>query len=136
MLRKEGVYEEPRVHVAVVCASIGCPMLRNQPFVAERLDAELEDAMRRFLSDRTRNRYDPATGKLQVSKIFDWYGKDFEHGWHGYSSVKATLARYADLLADRPEDRAAIRAQRADVEFLDYDWSLNDDRPPARAAER
>jgi len=136
MLRKEGVYEEPRVHVAVVCASIGCPMLRNRPFVAERLDAELEDAMRRFLSDRTRNRYDPATGKLQVSKIFDWYGKDFEHGWHGYSSVKATLARYADLLADRPEDRAAIRAQRADVEFLDYDWSLNDDRPPARAAER
>jgi hypothetical protein len=131
MLRKEGVYDEPRVHVAVVCASIGCPMLRDEPFVAGRLDAQLEDAMRRFLSDRSRNRYDPASGKLQVSKIFDWYGKDFEHGWHGYSSVKATLARYADLLADRPEDRSAIRAQRVDVEFLDYDWSLNDDRPAA-----
>ncbi len=126
MLRKAGVYDEPRVHVAVVCASIGCPMLRNEAFVADRLDAELEDAMRRFLSDRSRNCYDAAAGKLEVSKIFDWYGKDFEHGWHGYTSVKATLARYADLLADRPEDRAAIRAQRVDVDFLDYDWSLND----------
>lgn len=126
MLRKEGVYDEPRVHVAVVCASVGCPMLRNEPFVAERLDAQLEDAMRRFLSDRSRNRYDAGSGELQVSKIFDWYGKDFEHGWHGYGSVRATLARYADLLADRPEDRAAVRAQKPPVTFLDYDWSLND----------
>lgn len=126
MLRKEGVYDEPRVHVAVVCASVGCPMLRNEAFVAERLDAQLEDAMRRFLSDRSRNRYDAASGELQVSKIFDWYGKDFEHGWHGYTSVRAMLARYADLLADRPEDRAAIRAQKPAVTFLDYDWSLND----------
>ncbi|HUJ00178.1 MAG TPA: DUF547 domain-containing protein [Usitatibacter sp.] len=126
MLRKAGAYDEPRVHFAVVCASIGCPMLRNEAYVADRLDAQLEDAVRRFLSDRSRNRYDPAAGKLEVSKIFDWYGKDFEHGWHGYTSVKATLARYADLLADRTEDRAAIRAQRVDVDFLDYDWSLND----------
>src|SRR3954468_16433541 len=58
MLRKEGVYDEPRVHVAVVCASIGCPMLRNEAFVADRLEAQLEDAFRRFLSDRKRNRHD------------------------------------------------------------------------------
>ena len=127
-LRKEGVYDDPRVHVAVVCASIGCPMLRNEAFVAERLDAQLEDAMRRFLSDRTRNRYNPETKKLEVSKIFDWYGKDFEKGHKGYSSAKATFARYADLLADKPEDRAAVREQKADVTFLDYDWALNDAR--------
>lgn len=129
MLRKEGVYDEPRVHVAVVCASVGCPMLRDEPFVAGRLDAQLEDAMRRFLSDRSRNRYDASNGKLEVSKIFDWYGKDFEHGWHGYASVKGTFARYAGLLADRPEDRAAIRAGSVDIAFLDYDWALNDAKP-------
>jgi len=60
-LRKEGVYDDPRVHVAVVCASIGCPMLRNEAFVPERLDAQLDDAMRRFMSDRARNRYNPKT---------------------------------------------------------------------------
>jgi hypothetical protein len=125
-LRKEGVYDEPRVHVAVVCASIGCPMLRNEAFTPERLDAQLEDAMKRFLSDRSRNRYNPQTGKLEASKIFDWYGKDFEKGHKGYATVRSTLAKYADLLADKPEDRAAVRGQKAEVVFLDYDWSLND----------
>jgi hypothetical protein len=129
MLRKEGAYDEPRVHVGVVCASVGCPMLRNKAFLPEKLDHQLEDAMRRFLSDRSRNRYDPETRRLEVSKIFDWYGKDFERGWHGYASLKGTLAKYADLLADRPEDRAAIRAGRADIAFLEYDWSLNDAKP-------
>src|ERR1700687_582220 len=128
-LRKEGLYDEPRVHVAVVCASIGCPMLREEAFRADQLDTQLEDAMRRFLSDRTRNRYNPQSGKLEVSKIFDWYGKDFEKGHKGYQSVKAILAKYADLLADKPEDRAAIREQKPGVAFLDYDWSLNDARP-------
>ena len=128
-LRKEGVYDDPRVHVSVVCASIGCPMLRNEAFVADRLDAQMEDGMRRFLSDRTRNRYNPETRKLEVSKIFDWYGKDFEKGHKGYSSVKQTFSRYADLLADKPEDRAIVRDQKADVAFLDYDWSLNDAKP-------
>lgn len=129
MLRKEGVYDEPRVHVAVVCGSIGCPMLRNEAFVAPRLEAQLEDAMRRFMSDRTRNRYNRESGRLEVSRIFDWYGKDFEKGHHGFASLKATFARYADLLADRPEDRARVRAGEAPIGFLEYDWSLNDARP-------
>jgi hypothetical protein len=129
LLRKPGAYDEPRIHFALVCASIGCPMLRNEAFTADRLDDQLEEGIRRFLSDRTRNRYDAGKGKLEVSRIFDWYGQDFEKGNHGYTSVKATLARYADLLADKPEDRAAVQAQRADVAFLDYDWSLNDAKP-------
>jgi hypothetical protein len=126
VLRKDGVYDDPRVHVAVVCASIGCPMLRSEAFVAEKLDAQLDDGMKRFLSDRSRNRYNAQARKLEVSKIFDWYGKDFERGHKGYTSVKATMARYADQLADKPEDRAAVRDQKADVTFLDYDWALND----------
>ena len=129
LLRKPGVYNEPRVHVAVVCASIGCPMLRPEPYVAEKLDAQLEDGMRRFLSDHRRNRYDAATHKLEVSMIFKWYGEDFEKGLRGFTSVKATLAKYADQLAAKPEDRAAVREQKVEVAFLDYDWSLNDAKP-------
>jgi hypothetical protein len=128
MLRKEGAYDDPRVHVAVVCASIGCPMLRNEAFTSANLEASLDDGMKRFLSDRTRNRYDPQARRLEISKIFDWYGKDFEKGHKGFTSVKATMAKYADSLADKPEDRALVREQKADVSFLDYDWSLNDAR--------
>jgi len=128
ILRREGVYDDPRVHVGVVCASIGCPMLRSEAFTPERLEVQLEDGMKRFLSDRTRNRFNAQAGKLEVSKIFDWYGRDFEKGHKGYTSIKATLAKYADHLADKPEDRAAVRGQKADVVFLDYDWALNDAR--------
>ena len=126
ILRKDGVYDDPRVHVAVVCASIGCPMLRNEAFTAANLEASLEDGMKRFLSDRTRNRFSPETKKLEISRIFDWYGKDFEKGHKGYASLKATMAKYADQLAQAPADRALVRDQKADVTFLDYDWSLND----------
>ena len=63
-----------------------------------------------------------------MSRIFEWYGKDFEKGYRGFTSVKATLARYADLLADRAEDREAVRQQKAGLAFLDYDWGLNDAR--------
>ncbi|MGE5615923.1 MAG: DUF547 domain-containing protein, partial [Bacillota bacterium] len=68
------------------------------------------------------------TRSLEVSKIFDWYGKDFEKGNKGFTSVKQTLSRYADQLADKSEDRAVVRDQKADVTFLDYDWSLNDQK--------
>jgi len=128
ILRKPGLYDEPRVHFAVVCASIGCPMLRNEAFTAEKLEAQYQDGMTRFLSDRTRNRYDPQSGKLEVSMIFKWYGSDFEKGNKGFTSVKQAMSKFADQLADKPGDRAAVREQKADVAFLDYDWSLNDAR--------
>ncbi len=128
ILRAPGAYDDPRVHVAVVCASIGCPMLRSEAFVATKLEAQLDDAMKRFMSDRTRNRYNPQSRKLEVSRIFDWYGKDFERGHKGFASLPATFARYAEQLADKPEDREAVRGQKAEVSFLEYDWALNDAR--------
>ncbi len=127
-LRKEGVYDDPRVHVAVVCASIGCPMLRNEAVTAANLEASLDDGLKRFLSDRTRNRFNAQSKKLEISKIFDWYGKDFEKGHKGFTSVKQTMSKYADQLADSPADRALVKDQKAEVTFLDYDWSLNDNK--------
>ncbi len=128
ILRAPGAYDDPRVHVAVVCASIGCPMLRTEAFVAPKLEAQLDDAMRRFMADRSRNRYDPTSRKLEVSRIFDWYGKDFERGHKAFASLPATFARYADQLADKREDREAVRAQNVGIAFLEYDWALNDAR--------
>ena len=134
LIRAQGAFDEPRIHFAVVCASIGCPMLRPEAFTGDKLEVQLEDGMRRFLSDRSRNRFDAASGRLQVSKIFDWYGKDFEQGHRGFSSLRATFARYADQLAATAEARARVRAGDYRLEFLDYDWRLNDAaRVPARS---
>lgn len=128
MIRAPGVFDDPRIHVAVVCASIGCPMLRNEAFVAERLDAQLDDAMRRFLADRSRNRFDVGSGILSVSKIFDWYRKDFERGHKGFDSLQTLFARHADVLGTTPQAQADLRAGRYKLAFLDYDWALNDAR--------
>lgn len=128
MIRAPGAFDDPRIHVAVVCASIGCPMLRNEAFVAERLDAQLDDALRRFLSDRSRNRFDAGAATLSVSKIFDWYRKDFERGHKGFDSLQTLFARHAEVLGPTPQAQAEIRAGRYKLAFLDYDWALNDAR--------
>ena len=135
LLRAKGVYEEPRVHFAVNCASIGCPMLREEAYVAERLDAQLEAQTLRFLTDRSRNRYDPAKNVLEVSKIFDWFKEDWQSGYRGLgkdatpiSSREQFFAKYADVLATTPEGRQAVRERKAALVFLEYDWALNDVR--------
>ncbi len=133
-MRAPGVFDDPRVHVAVNCASIGCPMLGRQAFTADRLDAQLEDLMRAFLSDRARNRYNTQTKTLELSQLFDWYADDFKKGgtsflgYPGFTSLADLGARYADLLADAEPDRAALRARAVPLGFITYDWSLNDAR--------
>jgi hypothetical protein len=87
-------------------------MLREEAYVAARLEVQLEEQAQRFLSDRTRNRF--RDGRLEVSKIFDWYREDFE-------PREAYFARYAGILG-MPQG-ANLR-----FAFLDYDWSLNDSR--------
>ena len=117
-------YAEPRVHVAVNCASIGCPALFPEAFTAAKLDAQLEDGMRRFLGDSTRNRY--ADGKLEVSQIFKWFREDFEKGNKGFNKLEDVFAKYADQLAAAPADREKIKAKNVSISNLEYDWSLND----------
>jgi len=132
-LRKQGVYDDPRVHFAVNCASIGCPMLREEAYVAGRLDAQLEEQARRFLSDRSRNRYSAPKGALEVSKIFDWFKEDWQSGYRGFTgeaspvqSREQYFGRYAKLLADAPGDQKLLEDGKASIGFLEYDWTLND----------
>jgi len=128
LLRARGVYDEPRVHFAVNCASIGCPMLREEAFVAERLPAQLAQQTERFMADRTRNRWNTQRGRLELSKIFDWYGEDFALGHQGIRSLRAFAGAHAERLADAPADRARLQSGDFGIAFLDYDWALNDVR--------
>lgn len=128
MLRKRGVYDDPRVHFAVNCASIGCPMLREEAFVATRIDAQMEEQTSRFMADRTRNRFDEFSARLQLSSIFDWYSDDFKRGDRGIASLQSFAGLHADLLSDSASARDRLRSGRFDISFLKYDWSLNDVR--------
>jgi hypothetical protein len=118
-------YLDARIHFAVNCASVGCPALRPEPYTAVMLDAQLDDQQRRFLSDRTRNRYNAADGALYLSQIFRWYGDDFAVDG---KTLKDWLALQAAELADGEADRQALRRGDFRIEHLSYDWTLNDGR--------
>ena len=123
-LRKPGAYDEPRVHYAVNCASISCPMLREEAYTAEKLERQLEEQAQRFLSDRSRNRL--AGGRLEVSRIFDWFKEDWSSGYQGIKSREQYFAKYAKLLSDNAEQQKLIAEGKAPISHLNYDWTLND----------
>ena len=120
IIRKQ--FNEPRIHFAVNCASVGCPALRNEAFTASHLDKQLEDASVKFLSDKNRNRYDSKTRKLELSSIFKWYGSDFQKK---YGSLENFLA---PRITSDPGHQKTIREKSATVTFRDYDWSLNEEK--------
>lgn len=116
-LRKN--YSVPAVHMALVCASVGCPPLRGEPFEAPRLHAQLEEQARAYLASPAGVRV-KKNGAVKVSMIFKWFGSDFDAagGWKKWVSDR--------LPAEKREAAQAIESGR--YEWLEYDWSLNDRR--------
>jgi uncharacterized membrane protein YdjX (TVP38/TMEM64 family) len=111
-------FGEPRIHVALVCAAMGCPPLRSEAYVAERLDAQLSEQVRRFLAQREKNRVDVAAKTVYGSPIFTWYREDFGGTLKG---VGTFLAPYAS----DPASAALLRSGDFSWVDTDYDWSLN-----------
>jgi len=100
---------EPRIHFAIVCASVSCPDLRTEPYSAEKLNAQLETQAKSFLNNAKKGLNDD--GKIiHVSKIFDWFGKDFKAA----GGIEAFIHQHRSGLS-----KAAIETD------IDYDWSLN-----------
>lgn len=122
-------YDEPRIHFALVCAAVSCPPLRAEAYRGGRLDVQLDDQARRFLNDTSANRFDVSEGRVRVSRIFDWYGEDFrghapEHGYRVSGNLRGVLAFAARYLPERVA--RFLERGEYDVEFFDYDWTLND----------
>ena len=109
---------EPRIHFAIVCASLSCPRLANQAYAPASLESQLEAAARAFANDGTRNRYDVSRKLAFLSSIFDWYGADFS-GAAG--SVQKYLARYVS----DPAVSELLARDGFEVRFVNYDWDLN-----------
>ncbi|MBE0440152.1 MAG: DUF547 domain-containing protein [Gammaproteobacteria bacterium] len=124
LIRGSVRYNEPRIHFAVNCASIGCPALRNEAYTPELLDAQLEQQTQLFLQDKSRNRLDG--NRLMVSEIFKWYRKDFEQGWRNTGSLTAFLALYGKALGLDSEQQTQLQQCEIAIDFLGYDWQLND----------
>tara|TARA_B110000285_G_scaffold227818_1_gene289746 strand:+ start:1429 stop:2265 length:837 start_codon:yes stop_codon:yes gene_type:complete len=123
MIRGWGRYNEPRIHFAVNCAAIGCPALRTEAYTGTALEAQLEDATRNFLSDRSRNYFDGR--RLRLSSIFKWYREDFERSWGGSNALGEFVARYSSELGLSVEQSNELTRGDMGIRFLSYDWGLN-----------
>ena len=122
-------YHEPRIHFALVCAAVSCPPLLDEAYTGARLDAQLADQGRIFMNDPRKNRVDREEDVVYLSKIFDWFGEDFaglapETGYRGDEATRGVLAFVGRYLPE-PEAEYLKDGEYA-VEFLDYDWTLND----------
>lgn len=117
------VYNDPRIHFAVNCASIGCPALRAEAYISAKLEHQLEEQAVRFLSDTSRNYAKGNT--LNLSSIFKWYGGDFEQGYKDAHSLEEFMLTYANALNLTADQQSALSNDKMKISFLDYDWDLN-----------
>ena len=108
ILRKN--FQEPRIHFAINCASESCPKLLNEAFAPEKLDSQLQAQTKAFVNDHSKNRI--SSKSIKISKIFKWFTGDFTKN----GSLIDFLNRYSNT---------QIKAD-AEVDYMDYDWSLND----------
>lgn len=115
ILRERG---EPRIHFAIVCASIGCPRLWNHAYTGEGLDAQLDANARHFFAQPRHYRLDRAGNTLHLSSIFKWFGEDFGGS---DEALRKVAARYVG-----EEDARYLREKTPEIEFLPYDWNINE----------
>lgn len=102
--------DEPRIHFTIVCASYSCPKLQNEAFTASKLEQQLTSATKEFLNDRERNII--SKNSLELSKIFQWFAKDFKQN----GDLIDFLNAYTDIEISK----------NAKKQFKDYSWDLNE----------
>ena len=108
------IWQDPRIHYAVNCASVGCPNLAEEPFTGENLEDLLDEGAEGFVNHPRAVRFED--GKLILSSLYDWYGSDFG----------ATTREILEHLEIYAEDELADRLIHFEGEVAyDYDWALN-----------
>lgn len=107
---------EPRIHFAIVCASIGCPRLLNEAYVGNQLESQLVLNATDFFA-RKQNLSIDQRGTLSLSQIVSWFGSDFG------DSERAQLQALVPYFP--PAAKEVVASGRYRVKFLEYDWDLN-----------
>lgn len=104
---------DPRIHFALVCASLGCPLLRPAAYGPDTLAEQLAEDCDRFINNPDKVRYDAASRTLYCSKIFKWYKADF-------LTVADSIPDYCDRYYTTAQIPASVT-----VAYLPYSWKLN-----------
>jgi Protein of unknown function, DUF547 len=126
-LRKN--FNEPRIHAALVCAAMSCPPLRREPYIGAKLNEQLDDQVRQWLSNGHGLKIDRAQNQVSVSSIFKWFGEDWQKSYGaadkfvGKPTERAVLNFISRYLS--PKDQSYLAKGSYKLKYLNYDWSLN-----------
>jgi len=114
---------DPRIHFALVCAAKGCVKLRRGAYTADKVNEQLDAAVREFTRETAHFWVDAANHTIHLTKLLDWYGKDLTNKTfepHA-KSVPAFLAKYVS----NAKLARALRDDQWHIEWILYDWTLN-----------
>ena len=110
-------FGDPRIHFALVCASVSCPILENRAFFPEMLEEQLDNATGNFINNPEKVRLDRENRVLYLSQIFEWYAEDFEDT---HDSVINFISEYLS-----ETDAAFLKDEEVQIQYMQYDWRLN-----------
>ncbi len=112
------VFQEPRIHFAIVCASQSCPKLQSWAYTPETINHQLTLSAKQFINDPSRNHFDSKNKIAYLSQIFDWFEEDF-------INHSGSLLKYVSQFIQDEALAQDLRNTPYTIEFLDYDWKLN-----------
>jgi hypothetical protein len=131
ILRKK--FNEPRIHMAINCASISCPDLRNEAYTPEKLEEQLADASINFINNPDKGVYvNEQNGKVKLSKIFKWFGDDFINNYgskklfNNYSLKENAVLNFTSEYIESEEVKEYLMNNKLKIGYLGYDWHLNE----------
>jgi hypothetical protein len=112
--------DEPRIHFAIVCASISCPAIRNEAYEADKIELQLEEETKIFVNDETRNVFNLEEREAEISQIFNWFGEDFG------DSDENIIKFISEYLPENIKNDIIKNIDEWDVSNKSYDWGLNE----------
>ncbi|MHC4594058.1 MAG: DUF547 domain-containing protein [Planctomycetota bacterium] len=124
-------FNEPRIHMAMVCAAMGCPPLRNEPYTGSKLDEQLNDQTRRFLANSAKFKIELANDRLYLSPIFKWFADDFVNKYDPKRDIakhRKKASAVLNFVATHLEEADRYYVLKGDfkIKYLKYDWFLNE----------
>lgn len=108
------IWQDPRIHYAVNCASYSCPNLSQKVYKGKHIDTMLDQAAKTYInSPRSVSIHN---GKLRVSSIYKWYQADFG------GSEKGVIQHFKHYA--KPQLKHKLKAFSS-IDSYHYNWQLN-----------
>lgn len=118
-------WAEPRIHAAIVCASVSCPDLRAEAYVGHRLNAQLDEQCQLWLDNTAKGAAAGGGSTVVLSRIFLWFKADFAAE---AKNVPAWVARH---LSNGHAAAEPLAKKGTRLDYFEYNWAINAAPPPS-----